>query len=377
MKFVYLFLKMYLITQKTTAGYIFSDLCPPYMLGMKRFIVCSLLALCFWACDSSGSKNSGRAVVTPVDEKGLIPLGGTKQYVEISGESEKNPVLLFIHGGPGWPQTPMLRYFNADLTKSFIVATWDQRGCGLSFMNDSLAQYVSLDQIVADAHELTQILQNKFNKQKIFLAGFSWGSVVGMTLALQHPEDYLAYIGISQVVNLKQGMVVTQNWLSEKATEKKDLASLRLLKALQERDSSTCKNPLDCFTKQYELVTQYRGAVYNSRSDTTMGIAMSRYADYKNYDWNKGFYYSARLLEKDMFSVDFSNVSRIDVPVYFIAGRHDWNVPAVLAEKLFNNFQAPYKEMIWFEQSGHGPLEEEPEKFNRILAEKLSGYMDK
>lgn len=345
---------------------------------MKRLLLCSIVACSFGACNSSGSTKTGQAEnAIPVEEKGLISLGGTQQYVEISGVSDKNPVLLFVHGGPGWPQTPMLRYFNADLTKSFIVATWDQRGCGLSYVNDSLAQHVNLDQIVSDAHELTQLLQKKFNKQKIFLAGFSWGSVVGMTLALQHPEDYLAYVGISQVVNLKQGMEVTQQWLFEKATEKMDLSTLSILKGLREGDASLCKNPLDCFTRQYELVAQYRGAVYNAKSDSAAGKAMTRYTDYKNYDWNKGFYYSARLLEKDMFSVDFSSVSRIDIPVYFIAGRHDWNVPAVLAEKLFNNFQAPDKEMIWFEQSGHGPLEEEPEKFNNILVEKLSGYLDK
>jgi pimeloyl-ACP methyl ester carboxylesterase len=342
---------------------------------MKRLLACSVLTLICWTCNYPGSKKPGPVdPAVPVEEKGLISLGGTKQYVEISGLSDKNPVLLFIHGGPGWPQTPMLRYFNADLTKTFIVATWDQRGCGLSFLNDSLAQNVTLDQMVADGHELTQLLKNKFEKQKIFLAGFSWGSVIGLTLAHQYPEDYIAYIGISQVVNLKQGMEITQKWLFEKATEKKDFATLGILKGLREGDRSICISPLDCFTKQYELVAQYRGAVYNPRSDTAVASAMAHYVDYKNYDWNKGFYYSARLLEKDMFSVDFSNISRIDIPVYFISGRHDWNVPSVLAETLFKNIQAPHKEMIWFEQSGHGPLEEEPEKFNNILVEKLSGY---
>lgn len=346
------------------------------MMVLIRWLICFICAPCFWACDSSRSKKQVQAdPVTPVEEKVLITLGGTKQYVEITGVSDKNPVLLFIHGGPGWPQTPMLRYFNRDLTKSFIVATWDQRGCGLSFMNDSLARNITLPQIVADAYELTRLLKNKFDQKKIVLAGFSWGSVVGLTLALQHPEDFTAYIGISQVVNLKQGMEITQKWLTEKAIEKKDTVTLGILKGLRLGDSSLCKTPLDCFTKQYEMVAKYRGAVYNPRSDTAVGIAMTQYADYKNYDWNKGFYYSARLLEQNMFSIDFSTISRIDIPVYLIAGRHDWNVPAVLAAAFFENIQAPYKEMIWFENSGHGPLEEEPEKFNAIMVEKLSKYL--
>lgn len=314
---------------------------------------------------------TNRQPAKKVEEKSLLNLGGEKQYVEITAESDKNPVLLFIHGGPGWPQTPQLRYFNSGLTKSFILVTWDQRGCGKSYLHDSTASNLTLDQIVADAHELTQFLKEKFKQQKIFLVGFSWGSAVGLTLAKKYPGDYLAYTGISQVINMKQGMEVTQEWLAERAKEKNDTATLKILKRLNQKDSSLCNNPLDCFMKQYELLAKYNGAVFNAKNNQEVEKAMIRYDDYKNYDWNKGFLYSARLLEKDLFSTDFSTVKQIDIPVYFIAGRHDWNVPAVLVEKFVNNLAAPHKEIIWFENSGHGPLEEEPEKFNRTIIEKL------
>ena len=65
-----------------------------------------------------------------VKEKIFIDLGGEKQYIEITGDSKNNPVLLFLHGGPGWPQTPHLRYFNAALTKHMTVVAWEQSGCG-------------------------------------------------------------------------------------------------------------------------------------------------------------------------------------------------------------------------------------------------------
>lgn len=341
------------------------------MIRVVTFLT-SLLLLA--ACNNQQSNKQDTGIDSAskkVEEKYLMNLGGEKQYVEITGASDKNPVLLFIHGGPGWPQMPQLRYFNSDLTKAFTVATWDQRGCGLSYMNDSLAGNITLDQIVADAYELTQMLKKKFKQEKRFLAGFSWGSNVGLTLALKHPEDYAAYIGISQVVNMQEGMEVTQQWLSEKAKENNDTATLHILKRLEKGDSSLCKTPLDCFIKQYELVSKYHGAVFNPRSDTTVAQAMTQYDDYKNYDWNKGFYYSAASLEKDVFATDFSNVTSIDIPVYFIAGRHDWNVPAVLVEAFVKKLQAPHKEIIWFENSGHGPLEEEPEKFNSVMVEKL------
>lgn len=68
-----------------------------------------------------------------------------------------------------------------------------------------------------------------------------------------------------------------------------------------------------------------------------------------------------------MFPADFSKVTKIGLPVYF-----DWNVPAVLAEAFVKQIQAPHKEIIRFENSGHGSLEKEPEKFNSTLIEKLT-----
>lgn len=329
---------------------------------MKKIIVAILPAL-FVYCHHPSQAS--------LKEKSLMELGGEKQYVEITGESDKNPVLLFIHGGPGWPQTPQLRYFNADLSTAFILATWDQRGCGKSYLYDSVAPNVTLEQIVADAHELTGYLKNRFHARKIYLAGFSWGSVIGLTLARRYPEDYLAYIGISQVISMKKGMQVSQQWVRQQASQKNDTATLHILQQLQRGDSSLCKTPLDFFMKQYELVSKYHGAVFNPRSDVEVQKAIISYDDYKSYDWNKGFFYSATRLEKDMFSVDFSNLAKLSIPVYFIAGRHDWNVPAVLVKEFMDHLECPHKEIIWFEHSGHGPLEEEPEKFNQVMIEKL------
>ena len=224
----------------------------------------------FFACENRASNKPEilyDSTGNEVEEKYLMSLGGVKQYIEITGKSKNKPVLLFIHGGPGWPQTPQLRYFNSDLTKTFILATWDQRGCGKTYLNDSLAENLTLAQIVSDAHELTQFLKQTFKQKKIFLAGFSWGSNVGLTLAQKYPEDYLAYVGISQVVNMKSGMEVTQAWLAERAKERNDTATLKVLERLRQGDTGLCNNRLDCFVRQYELVTKYNGAVFNPKSD--------------------------------------------------------------------------------------------------------------
>src|SRR5690606_18159372 len=99
---------------------------------MKKTSILIIIIL-IAGCQNTGKHNE---VAKPVNEKTFVGLGGEKQYVEISGASDQLPVVLFLHGGPAWPQTPHLRYFNADLTKEVILVSWDQAGCGKSYMEN-------------------------------------------------------------------------------------------------------------------------------------------------------------------------------------------------------------------------------------------------
>jgi pimeloyl-ACP methyl ester carboxylesterase len=318
------------------------------------------------ACNPNAHKKG-----VAVNEKSLISLGGEKQYVEITGASNLKPVLLFIHGGPGWPQTPFLRYYNADIAKNFILVSWDQRGCGKTYLNNPNPENMTLQQIVADAHQLTAYLKDKFQQQKIYIAGFSWGSIVGLQLAQQYPEDYEAYIGISQVINMKKGMEVSQLWLTDQATKAKDTATLQVLQKLKSKDTAYCKTDMDCFMKQYELLNKYKGATYNDSIAALEQKIMTMYDDYKGYDWNKAFAFSSSRLAKDMFAADFTKIESLKIPVYFLSGDHDWLVPSVITNLFIDNVSAPNKKLFQFKNSGHNLLEEEAGEFNETIMYKI------
>ena len=330
---------------------------------MKIFFSCIAVLFSLTACMTNAKKG------VAVNEKTMIELGGEKQYIEITAASDKKPVLLFLHGGPGWPQTPFLRYFNADIAQKFILVSWDQRGSGLSYLSNPNPANMTLKQIVSDAHDLTAYLKNKFNQQKIYIAGYSWGSIVGMELALQYPEDYEAYISISQVINMKKGMEVTQLWLKDEATKAKDTTTLNTLQKL--KDTAFCKSDLDCFMQQYQLLNKYKGAVYNDSLAAKEEKIMKLYDDYKGYDWNKAFEFSASHLAKDMFAADFTKVERLKIPAYFLVGQHDWNVPSVITAMFEENLIAPDKKLYWFKASAHGLLEEEAAEFNETIMYKI------
>src|SRR5947209_3695081 len=117
---------------------------------------------------------------TSIDTSFLININGVEQYLEIKGADTKKPVLLFIHGGPFWPMTPFIRSYNQNLTKDFVVVSWDQRNCGKS-KTDTAAR-LTLDLFVEDAHKVTQVLQKFLHTPKILVAAHSWGSLIGMKL---------------------------------------------------------------------------------------------------------------------------------------------------------------------------------------------------
>lgn len=118
---------------------------------------------------------------------------------------------------------------------------------------------------------------------------------------------------------------------------------------------------------QYDLLNKYNGTVYNNQIEKEIEKALSTFRDYKNYNWNKALNFSFTHLEKDLFSIDFTNIKDVSIPIFFIQGRNDWNVPSVLVEIFYHKISAPSKQIIWFEYSGHNPLNEEAKKFNDIM----------
>ncbi len=65
--------------------------------------------------------------------------------------------------------------------------------------------------------------------------------------------------------------------------------------------------------------------------------------------------------------VSFAEVDRVEVPLVFLLGRHDYTVPSPVAAEWLEEVQAPSKELVWFEHSAHMPMFEEPGLFFAAL----------
>jgi pimeloyl-ACP methyl ester carboxylesterase len=75
----------------------------------------------------------GNILKGSISEKIFVTIGGVKQGMFIRSKHIENPVLLFLHGGPGFPNYFLFEKFKPGLEDYFTVCYWEQRGGGLSY----------------------------------------------------------------------------------------------------------------------------------------------------------------------------------------------------------------------------------------------------
>jgi pimeloyl-ACP methyl ester carboxylesterase len=139
-------------------------------------------------------------LVGSISEKGFVKMGGVKQGMFIRGKDLKNPVLLFVHEGPSFPEYFLVDKYPVGLEDHFTVCYWEQRGGGISYSPDVTLESMTLEQLASDAIEVTNYLRDRFNKEKIYIMAHS----VGTAFAIQAVESYpqrLKEILIRDVLN--------------------------------------------------------------------------------------------------------------------------------------------------------------------------------
>ena len=137
----------------------------------------------------------GKTLPGSIAEIAMAPIGGTKQGVLIRGQSTDNPVLLYLAGGPGQSSLPHPRVILEDMEKEFIVVAWDQRGTGKSYPALDPTADLTPARAVADTIELTDYLRERFDEDKIYLLGESYGTILGVLLGLFVAQGAGAVLG--------------------------------------------------------------------------------------------------------------------------------------------------------------------------------------
>ena len=303
-----------------------------------------------------------------------VELGGMKQWILMRGEDASNPVLLWLHGGPGSAQMSLAHHLDGALEEEFVVVHWDQRGAGKSNPSDFDETRMTFEQFVSDARELTRYLQERFEAERIFLLGHSWGSQLGLTLVDRYPEDYHAYISVSQVVDNVRAVEVAHDWLSREVARSGDQGSLGKLEEIGAPPYTHSE-----YRAFAQLVIDFGGNL--DVGLWRLALIALRAPEYTIVDYvrllggmNRG---GAPMQEEGSIpSVNYlEGVPAVDVPVYFFIGENDYNTPLALVEEYFEVIEAPHKALVVFEGAAHTPFLKAPEVFNaevvRVKAQTL------
>lgn len=297
-----------------------------------------------------------------------VQIGGMDQCILLRGHNIENPALLWLHGGPGSSQMPVSHAYDSELEKEFVMVHWDQRGAGKSNPPDFDESTITYEQFIADAHQMTGYLKKRLNKEKIYILGHSWGTQPGLELAGRYPDDYYAYIGVSQVVNHEMSDLIAHEWLLGEIQKKDAPRDLKKLKALGEPPFADHAD----FVTFIRLVDSYGGSFDLTFSKLVLIALKSPEYTFKDMlAWlngsNRG---SGQMWYEEIYS-SFNAIEKypeLRVPVYFFTGRNDYNTPLVATEKYYRSLDDPAgKQLLVFENSAHTPFLAEPDKFVQAL----------
>jgi pimeloyl-ACP methyl ester carboxylesterase len=314
---------------------------------------------------------NARRILTPngIEEHKMIKIGGIDQWISIRGVDRRNPVLLLVHGGPGYVEMPMSWWYARGWEEYFTVVQWDQRGAGKTYLLNNpadVAPTLTMERMVADTEEVTDWLRREFGKKKIFIVGHSWGSYLGFQMATRHPDWLHAYIGVGQLSNgpesERRGWKLTRA-AAERAGNKEAVAQLD---AVAPYFSAGRKSTLADVFAERKWLGFYGGAMaYRTNTSADGGLAELS-PDYTDDEiahiWD-GNGFSEEHLLLNVINVDLTSVRKLDCPFLLFEGRHDLNVNSELAAEWFEKINAPEKHLVWFEHSAHMPMTEEPGKF--------------
>ncbi|MGN7785812.1 alpha/beta fold hydrolase [Niabella sp. 22666] len=314
------------------------------------------------------------AQVNSLTEYHRIVLNGFEHGVFIKGRDSANPVLLVLHGGPGFSDFYFWQTHNKELELDYTVVTYDQRGTGLSY-NDTISPgSLTIEQLEKDALVLIRILKDRFKVEKIYLVGYSAGTITGINLVQKYPSLFHAYISVGQVTSLYLNEKVSLRYSMQQAKLQQDTIAMAQLKELSTRYPSRGKNDLSDLYLSRKWLRHFHGDFCEGSSVSQLYKDMDTFAKqyYNDTLITKGQLFSMNVMWDKIMRVNlFKMVKKIEVPVYFIAGRCDYNAPSTLAYSFFRRLKAPLKKFIWFEKSGHYAPFVEPDKFNRILLQEV------
>ena len=299
------------------------------------------------ACTSLSSSNGKR-----IEEAGFVSLGGLDQWVTIRGADRANPVLLHVHGGPGFAFSAFTEEF-APYEADFTVVQWDERGAGCTFgRHGAQTPNVTLERLALDGIELAVHLKHRLGKDKIIVLAHSAGSIIGTEMVKRAPEHFAAYVGVGQFASFAGTVQAQYAYLRRIADTANDAGLRARLDAIGSLDSPTLQH----FLAFNALLNAHAPPGHEATVQRLQSRMPALMKQEERASWSAGQQASVRWLLPGMATTSLvTTTPRLAVPFILIQGADDMFTPTDLAIAYYTGVEAPAKELVVVQGAGHFP----------------------
>lgn len=288
----------------------------------------------------------------------------------VYGNTASKTFIIIVHGGPGGNGLEYRGYYSKELEKDYAVVYTDQRGQGSAQGHYGQAD-VTIENMVSDLEVLFRSLKVRYGEDvSLFMMGHSWGGTLGT-----------AYMVTDDLQNLLKGWIEVDGAHDIPMLNRSAIA---MYIDYADREIAASRN-----TDKWQEILDFASAV-----DTTVEIPDSTGGRINQYG-HEAEGLLGEVVRSDLTSVDVSatfgqniltstisgsftsgqlndeveatslteQMFKIEIPTLFLWGRHDFVVPPRLAATGFQQVSSTDKKLVYFEKSGHSPMDNEPEKF--------------
>jgi len=313
-----------------------------------------------------------------INKKLVVSINGFPQKIHIWGQDPTNSIILFVHGGPGNPFRHRIRKCLLPLTDRYIIAAYDQRGVGGSYRKMDPRDLRPSD-YVKDIECWAEWLSRRFDQKQVYLVGESWGSFIGSLAVAERPELFKGYIGYGQIVDMKASLTIQYHLALEAALKRGDEDKEKTLIGLGEPSDGRFakKNGLDIFFPlMYQLLEDPDQPSFLKREIYPFYLS-AEYSIKDKINWSKG----KALLDaaRPSWGIDMPSLPeflgpspRFAIPYYVFQGRKDFITPWQQIPDYIEKIEAPKKEAVFFEHSGHVSAFDEPQRFMDELRKRFN-----
>jgi pimeloyl-ACP methyl ester carboxylesterase len=309
-----------------------------------------------------------------VDEAFFARIGGIEQWISIRGQDRDNPVLLFLHGGPGVATSPYPRDVLFSWTKDFTFVQWDQRGSGKTYgRSGPLGADVTIDRMAQDGIELAEFLRQHLQKKKIIVLGLSWGTTVGVYMAKARPDLFYSYVGTGQIVNARESETITYRQVLEKARARGDREAIKELEQI---------GPPPYASQAAMGVQRNWGRAYEPGLQSNLSlistILLDSDAGFRDLrDYIRGIsdsqdHFIGVLADGPSTKIDLPALGTdFAIPMFVFEGAEDDVAPAGPARAYLESMVAPQKQFVAIANAGHTAMYTRSDEFLRLLDENV------